>query len=276
MEKENNPDSAKIARSSVQQQYANLAHKHHVESNDSTIKEERDKFARILGYSEEDICDSKDSNLGLSCGNPLTTAKLFPGNVVVDLGCGGGFDTLLAARTVGPKGRAIGIDMTEDMLTLARRNAERSGLTNTEFRQGYIEDIPIDDASCDAVISNCVINLSSDKAQVFREAARILKPGGWLSVTDIVLNAPLPPEMLNDMTAYAACIAGAIQKNEYLQHIEDAGLTNISVVHEYDVLSLIPEDMLTGMLARFNLPENYLKDIPDSVIVSAHIFAERH
>ena len=266
----------KTARSSVQQQYAILEQEHTTGGKNPAVKAERENFARILGYSEADVCDSKDLNLDLSCGNPLTTAKLFPGDVVVDFGCGGGFDTLLAARTVGPKGRAIGIDMTDDILTLARRNAERSGLTNIAFRKGHIENIPLADAVSDAVISNCVINLSSDKAQVFREAARILRPGGWLSVTDIVLNAPLPPEILNDLSVYAACIAGAIQKSEYLGYIHNAGFTNISVVHEFDVLSLIPEDMLSGMLARFNLPEEYLNDMRDSVVVSAHIYAERN
>jgi len=275
MDKENKSDSTKAVRSSVRHQYAILAQEHDSQGKGPADKTELENFARILGYCDDDIEASKDSNLGLSCGNPLTTSKLYPGDIVVDLGCGAGFDTMLAARAVGARGRAIGIDMTADMLALARRNAERSDLANTEFRQGYIEDIPVDDATCDAVISNCVINLSSDKQQVFREAARILKPGGWLSVTDIVLNAELPIAMLDDMSAYAACIAGAIQKSEYLRYIEEAGFTNITVMHEFDVLSLIPEDMLSGMLARFNLPEDYLKDIPDSLIVSAHVYADR-
>ena len=263
-------------RGVVHDRYAALAREEYDEQTNVLAREERNELARALGYQDADIEASGEANLGLSCGNPLVFDRLASGDVVVDLGSGSGFDSLLAARAVGPEGRVIGIDMTHDMLELARRNARRSGLANVEFRQGFIEDIPLADASCDAVISNCVINLSTDKSKVFREVARILRPGGWLSVTDIVLNAPLPREMLNDMAAYAACLGGATQKREYLQHIEDAGFAAISVEHEFDVLSMIPEGMLAGMLARFGLAEGYLEDIPGSVIVSAHIRAERH
>ena len=164
-----------------------------------------------------------EGDLGLSCGDPVTFSCLKEGDIVLDLGSGAGKDVFLAARKVGSQGRVIGVDMTPEMLALARRNAAKLGLGNVEFRQGQIEALPLDDASVDLVISNCVINLSPDKPKVFREAFRVLKPGGRLVVSDIVLERPLPPELKADKDLYAACISGALLRGDYLKAVSSAG-----------------------------------------------------
>jgi SAM-dependent methyltransferase len=187
--------------------------------------------AEAFGYSAEELASiPAEANMGLSCGNPTATANLRPGEVVVDLGSGGGLDVLLAARKLGPTGKAIGIDMTPEMIDLARKNAAKAGATNAEFRLGTIDRIPLPDASADVVISNCVINLAPDKRAVFREIARILKPGGRLAVSDIALKKPLPPEVGNDLMAYVGCIAGAIQIDEYRRGLADAGFADVAVI----------------------------------------------
>jgi SAM-dependent methyltransferase len=177
-----------------------------------------------------------EAELGLSCGDPVAFSHLRPGDVVLDLGSGGGKDVFMAAQKVGPSGRAIGVDMTPEMLALARRNAAKfrqtTGLSNVEFRQGEIEDLPIDDASVDVVISNCVINLSPDKPQVFREVHRVLKPGGKMVVSDIVLNRELPDEAKNDEDLFTACIAGALLREEYLKAIRDAGFQTLEILND--------------------------------------------
>src|SRR5690606_16337945 len=157
------------------------------------------------------------------CGNPTAFASLQPGETVVDLGAGGGPDVFLAAQKVGPSGQAIGIDMTPEMLELAQTNAAKSGLSNVEFYKSTIDMLPLPDASVDCVISNCVINLASDKRAVFCEIARVLKPGGRLAVSDIALKKPLPSEVGNDLMAYVGCIAGAIPIEEYRAGLIDAG-----------------------------------------------------
>jgi SAM-dependent methyltransferase len=187
--------------------------------------------AEAFGYSPEELASiPAEANMGLSCGNPTATANLKPGEVVVDLGCGGGLDVLLAAKKVGPSGRAIGIDMTPEMLELARRNAEKAGATNTEFHHATIDKLPLPDASVDCVISNCVINLAPDKPAVFREVARVLKPGGRLAVSDIALKKSLPPEVGTDIMAYVGCIAGAILVGEYRRGLAEAGFAHVEVI----------------------------------------------
>src|SRR5687767_2044052 len=179
-----------------------------------------EQAARSIGYSEEDLRKAPEgSNLGLGCGNPLAQAEPRPGEVVVDLGSGAGFDAFLAAQAVGPTGRVIGVDMTPQMLERSRSNAQKSGAANVEFRQGYIESMPLGDGVADLVISNCVINLSPDKPAVFREAFRVLKDGGRLVVSDIVLRGQLPEALLQSVAAYAGCIAGASQVDDYLEAI---------------------------------------------------------
>ena len=191
--------------------------------------------------SKSSCCGTADpvvpeSDLGLSCGDPVAFSQIIPGDVVLDLGSGAGKDVFLAAQKVGASGRVIGVDMTPEMLALARRNAEKfsqaTGMNNVEFREGQIEALPAEDGSVDIVISNCVINLSPDKPQVFREAYRVLKPGGRLVVSDIVLDKPLPKHLKDDANLYTACIAGAWQRKEYLRAIRDAGFKGIKILAE--------------------------------------------
>jgi len=187
--------------------------------------------AEAFGYTGDELASiPAEANMGLSCGNPTAFASLRPGETVVDLGCGGGLDVFLAAAKVGPAGRAIGIDMTPEMLALARANAAKAGLTNVEFHQATIDRLPLADASVDCVISNCVINLAADKPAVFREIARVLKPGGRLAVSDIALKQPLPPEVGNDLMAYVGCIAGAILIEEYHRGLADAGFAHVQLI----------------------------------------------
>lgn len=187
--------------------------------------------AEAFGYSAEELQSiPAEANMGLSCGNPTATANLRPGEVVVDLGSGGGIDVLLAAKKVGPSGKAIGIDMTDEMLDRARKNAEKSGAANAEFHKATIDRLPLEDGSVDCVISNCVINLASDKRAVFREMARVLKPGGRVAVSDIALKKPLPPEIGDDLLAYVGCIAGAIPIEEYREGLKEAGFAHVEII----------------------------------------------
>jgi SAM-dependent methyltransferase len=194
--------------------------------------QDANKLARELGYSVEELKSLPDgANMGLSCGNPAALAALKPGEVVLDLGSGGGFDVFIAGRKVGASGRAIGVDMTPEMLAKARRNAagyrEQTGLDNVEFRLGEIEHLPVADNSVDAIISNCVINLSPDKPQVWREIARVLKPGGRVAVSDMALLKPLPPEVLKMVEALVGCVAGTVLVSETERMAKEAGLVNI-------------------------------------------------
>jgi arsenite methyltransferase len=191
-----------------------------------------------IGYSAEQAAAIPEgANLGLGCGNPVAHAALEPGETVLDLGSGGGIDCFLAAREVGPTGRAIGVDMTPAMLERARATAIKVGANNVEFRLGEIEHLPIGDASVDCVISNCVVNLSPDKVQVFREALRVLRPGGRMLVSDLVLTRPLDPKLRNDVALYVGCVAGALPKEEYLAAIREAGFATVEVLAEsgYDI-----------------------------------------
>lgn len=188
-------------------------------------------IAEAFGYSEGELSSiPAEANMGLSCGNPTAFASIKPGEVVVDLGSGGGLDVFLAAAKVGPTGKAIGIDMTPEMLELAKTNAKKTGYENVEFHQSTIDKLPLDDGSVDCVISNCVINLAPDKAAVFREIARVLKPGGRLAVSDIALKKDLPAEIEKDVMAYVGCIAGAIPIADYKTGLNDAGFAHVQVI----------------------------------------------
>jgi arsenite methyltransferase len=199
--------------------------------------QEAEKLARELGYSVEELkALPEGANMGLSCGNPAALAALKAGEVVVDLGSGGGFDIFIAGRKVGATGRAIGVDMTAEMLAKARHNTaayrEQTGLDNVEFRLGEIEHLPIADNTADVIISNCVINLSPDKAQVWREIARVLKPGGRVAVSDIALLKPLPADVLKMVEAMIGCVAGAGLVSETERMARAAGLTDIALTRK--------------------------------------------
>jgi SAM-dependent methyltransferase len=214
----------------VRSKYASVAGGR-LSSDDAGVR----AVAEAFGYSPEELAAiPAEANLGLSCGNPTATANLRPGEIVVDLGCGGGLDVFLAAAKVGTSGKAIGIDMTPEMLARARLNAvhgnQGKGYPNVEFHQATIDRLPLPAASVDCVISNCVINLAPDKPAVFREIARVLKPGGRLAISDIALKKPLPAEIGQDIMAYVGCIAGAVLIEEYRRQLMDAGFAAVQIV----------------------------------------------
>lgn len=189
------------------------------------------EFAESIGYTKKDLQKiPAESNLGLSCGNPIAYAHLKKGDVVLDLGAGAGFDCFLAAAKVGNKGKVIGLDMTPAMIAKARKNAKNNNVKNVEFRLGEIEHMPVEHNSVDIVISNCVINLSSDKQKVFREIYRVLKPGGRIAISDIALLKPLPKKIQKSMEAYVGCVSGALLVDAYKKLATDAGLKNVNVV----------------------------------------------
>jgi len=201
------------------------------------------EISRRIGYSDAELQAVPDgANLGLGCGNPLALASLKEGEVVLDLGSGAGFDCFLAASRVGLNGKVIGVDMTPEMIEKARQNAVRGNFTNIEFRLGEIEKLPVADDQIDIIISNCVINLSPDKPKVFREAFRVLKPGGRLMVSDMVLLKKLPEVIRKSVEAYVGCIAGALLKRDYLAAVEAAGFKQIQVLGE----DIYPLELVTA------------------------------
>jgi SAM-dependent methyltransferase len=187
--------------------------------------------AEAFGYSVEELTSiPAEANMGLSCGNPTAIASIRPGEIVVDLGSGGGLDVFLASKQVGPTGKAIGIDMTPAMIERARTNAKNAGFENVEFHLSTIDEIPLADDTVDCIISNCVINLAPDKPAVFREMARVLKPGGRLAISDIALKSDLPPAVAASMAAYVGCIAGAIKIDDYRDGLIAAGFAHVEIV----------------------------------------------
>jgi SAM-dependent methyltransferase len=197
-----------------------------------------DNLVEKIGYTADELASLPEgANMGLSCGNPTAIASLKPGEVVLDLGSGGGFDVFIAGRKVGPTGRVIGVDMTPEMISKARRNVPASGLDNVEFRLGEIEHLPVADASVDVVISNCVINLSPDKPQVWREIARVLRPGGHVAVSDLALLRPLPARVRDMVEALVGCIAGAALVEDTEQMIRSAGLTDVQLTPKPDYVT---------------------------------------
>ena len=193
----------------------------------------QDTASRAIGYSDEELgAIPVGANLGLGCGNPTALASLKEGEVVLDLGAGAGIDCFLAAEAVGQNGRVIGVDMTPEMIESARENVRNDGYQNVEFRLGEIENLPVADNSIDAIISNCVINLSPDKGRVFKEAYRVLKPGGRVMVSDIVLLKELPESIKSSVEAYTGCVAGASMKEEYLATVKAAGFQEVEIISE--------------------------------------------
>jgi SAM-dependent methyltransferase len=201
-----------------------------------------EQMSALMGYSNDDLVSVPEgANMGLGCGNPVALASLQPGETVVDLGCGGGFDCFLAAKQVGETGKVIGVDMTPDMLSKARDNAEKMQAKNVEFRLGEIEHLPVADYSTDIIMSNCVINLSPDKQKVYRDTFRILKPGGRLAISDIVAIAPLPEEIQQNLALVSACVGGAATIDDTRDMLEKAGFENIKITPKDESRKLISE-----------------------------------
>jgi SAM-dependent methyltransferase len=232
---------------------------------------------RAVGYSDAELTALPEgANLGLGCGNPVALASLQPGETVLDLGSGAGIDCFLAAKKVGPAGRVIGVDMTPEMLEKARQNAAKVQAANVQFRLGEIEHLPVSDNSVDAVISNCVINLSPDKPQVFRDTFRVLKPGGRLMVSDLALTAELPSPVRDSVAAYVGCVAGALLKTDYLSAVTEAGFTDVRVVsEEHYPVDLLTDDPRAGqVMADSGLSREELLAAAQSV-VSIKVFARK-
>ena len=226
-------------------------------------------ISRNVGYTEEELeAVPEGANLGLGCGNPVALASLQEGDTVLDLGSGAGFDCFLAASRVGEKGRVIGVDMTPEMLEKARENARKGGYGNVEFRLGEIENLPAADNSVDVVISNCVINLSPDKRRVFAETFRVLRPGGSLMVSDIVLLKELPDSVKNSIEAYVGCLSGALMKELYIGCIREAGFQDIRIVDEtFFPIEFMANDPTGGaVIEKQGLPLEELNEVAGSVI----------
>ena len=215
-----------------------------------------------VGYTKKELAAlPEDANLGLGCGAPLRHLELAPGETVLDLGSGAGVDAFLAAREVGPKGRVIGVDMTPAMLDKARANVGKAGVDNVEFREGRLESLPVDSASVDAVTSNCVINLVPDKGAVFAEVARVLKPGGRLVISDIILDGALPDAIAKDVYAYVGCVSGAMLRDEYFGLLRRAGFDRVSVLKDIDYLAAVGDAFPTELgklLAAAGIPPGAL------------------
>lgn len=234
-------------------------------------------ISKTVGYTEEEITTVPEgSNLGLGCGNPVAIASLREGDVVLDLGSGAGFDAFLAAKKVGGKGKVIGVDMTPEMLQKARANAKKGNYTNVEFRLGEIEKLPVEDNSVDVIISNCVINLSPEKQKVFKEAFRVLKPGGRLMVSDLVLVKELPEIIRESVEAYVGCLAGAVNKKDYLNFIKTAGFQDVTVVSESNYPIEAMANDITAQVVKNN-PLIKMKDLKDAgnAVVSVKIAAKK-
>jgi len=225
--------------------------------------------SKKIGYSDEDLKAAPDgANLGLGCGNPVAMASLKEGETVLDLGSGAGFDCFLAAQRVGKEGRVIGVDMTPEMIDRARGNKQKGDYDNVEFRLGEIENLPLADNSVDVVVSNCVINLSPDKGRVFAEAYRVLKPGGRLMVSDIVLLKPLPSSILNSIEAYVGCVAGAAMKSDYADAIRAAGFRDIVVIDEtpFSIDCLASDPTAQGIIKDLATSTEMIKEAASSII----------
>ena len=233
-----------------------------------------DAVASAIGYSPAELeALPVEANLGLGCGAPIGFLHLSAGETVLDLGSGAGIDAFLAAREVGPTGRVIGVDMTPEMLARARSAAERHGYANVEFREGRLEKLPLEDASVDVVTSNCVINLVPDKAAVFREVARVLKPGGRMVISDVVLDRPLPEALARDVLAWVGCVAGAELRTIYFGRLEAAGLTGVELLRDVDYAAGLAEaspSEAAALLERLGLSVDDIRGIVHSVTYRAH------
>ena len=231
-------------------------------------------ISKNVGYSDEDIESVPEgANLGLGCGNPVALASLKERDVVLDLGSGAGFDSFLAARQVGNEGRVIGVDMTPEMLDKARENARKGGFDNVDFRLGEIEHLPVADNSVDVIISNCVINLVPDKRAVFNDAFRVLKPGGRLMVSDIVLLKELPDAIKESVSAYVGCLAGAMMKDQYIGAIHSAGFARVEITEEksFPIKLMANDPTVQAVIENMDIPREKLNDVADAAhSISVH------
>jgi len=228
----------------------------------------RDLSIRI-GYTQRDLESVPEgANLGLGCGNPIALASLREGETVLDLGCGAGFDCFLAANMVGKSGKVIGVDMTPEMIEKARDNAKKGNYGNVEFRLGEVENIPVANRSVDVVISNCVINLSPDKRRVFEEAFRVLKPGGRLMISDIVLLKKLSDSVKNSVEAYIGCISGAAMRDEYLEAIRSAGFHDVKIIEEKDfpIESMVDDPTVKAIIDDLKIQAEDIKAVANSIL----------
>jgi len=225
--------------------------------------------SKNIGYTDEELGSVPEgANLGLGCGNPVAMASLAEGETVLDLGSGAGFDCFLAANKVGKTGRVIGVDMTPEMIEKARANAQKGDCQNVEFRLGEIENIPAADNSVDVVISNCVINLSPDKGRVFQETFRVLRPGGRLMVSDIVLLKELPDFIKDSIAAYVGCISGAMLKDDYVGAIRKAGFQEVKIIDEapFPIDCIANDPTAKAIIKEMNIPPEEINDIADAVL----------
>src|SRR3990172_10515409 len=234
-------------------------------------------ISKEIGYSEEELkAVPEESNLGLGCGNPVAFASLREGETVLDLGSGAGFDCFLAANKVGKNGQVIGVDMTPEMIEKARENARKGNYENVEFRLGDIENLPVADNSVDIVISNCVIVLSPDKRRVFSEAFRVLKPGGRLMISDIVLLRRLPDFIKNSIEAYIGCVSGAMIKGEYIREIKAAGFHDVKIINEtsFAIDHVTSSQPASSIIYKFKIPPKKVKEIAISIL-SVRVYATK-
>ncbi|MDD5686596.1 MAG: arsenite methyltransferase [Elusimicrobia bacterium] len=226
-----------------------------------------ESISKRIGYTEEELISVPEgANLGLGCGNPTSLASLKEGETVVDLGSGPGFDCFLAAQKVGKKGKVIGIDMTPEMIKKAKENAKKGNYQNVDFRLGEIENLPVDDISVDIIMSNCVINLSPDKDKVFKEAFRVLKPGGRIMVSDIVLLKELPELVKESVEAHIGCLAGAMLKPDYINTIESVGFQKVKIMDEttFPIEFMLNDPNVQTIIKNLNLSKEEIKTLSDS------------
>jgi SAM-dependent methyltransferase len=226
-------------------------------------------IGEMIGYSKDEMNQVPEgANLGLGCGNPVALASLREGQTLLDLGSGAGFDCFLAARAVGEQGRVIGVDMTPEMVKKAWENAKNGGYSNVEFRLGDIEHLPVIDNSVDVILSNCVINLAPNKPKVFSEAFRVLKPGGKLTLSDVVLERPLPPALAGSAAAYLGCVAGASLKNDYLDMLKTAGFADVQVVGEspFYLGEAAADPVVQAIIQEAKLTPHEVKEIGKSIV----------
>ena len=238
-------------------------------TNEPCCGSEAKTASRAIGYSDQEIASVPEgANLGLGCGNPIALASMKPGETVLDLGSGAGFDCFLAAQKVGRNGKVIGIDMTPEMIARARENARKGEYANVEFRLGEVENLPVSDSSIDIIISNCVINLSPEKNRVFTEAFRVLKPGGRIMVSDIVLLKAVPNAIMDSIEMYVSCIAGASLKTDYLQTIESAGFKDVKVIDEtpFPVEYMISDPTVQTIVRNLEISPEMAREVASSIV----------